>query len=328
MATFKEIRGQTIKSLSTDPSPLVKGQIWYNSTSSTLKCATPVSASWAAGGAYPTPTQGLFGGGTQTAGWAAGGFTPTISANTNEYNGSSWTTTPASFSPPGRAGGGSAGTQTSALAFGGTVAGPRVGTTNEYDGAAWTVGGTMGTGRDSIGGCGTQTAGLASGGFISGPYPSGSTTAVEEYNGASWTAGTALPGTAGKADISACGTQTTALTAGGGPVTTAVAQTYNGTSWTTITSLPLARQAGRMTGDSTNGLYISGAPAPAPTAVNEWTGLAWAADAAIVTGRWAGMVGGGRSDAILSAGFDGSSALTTTEEYTATGVGIKTITTS
>ena len=37
MSTFKEIRGQLIKSVSSDPSPISNGDIWYNSTSQTLK---------------------------------------------------------------------------------------------------------------------------------------------------------------------------------------------------------------------------------------------------------------------------------------------------
>ena len=37
MSTFKEIRGTLIKSLSSDPSPIANGDIWYNSTSQVLK---------------------------------------------------------------------------------------------------------------------------------------------------------------------------------------------------------------------------------------------------------------------------------------------------
>jgi hypothetical protein len=37
MTTFKQIRGNLIKSTSTDPANPQEGQIWYNSTSQVLK---------------------------------------------------------------------------------------------------------------------------------------------------------------------------------------------------------------------------------------------------------------------------------------------------
>ena len=39
MATYRGISGFNIKSLASDPSNLVEGEIWYNSTSGTLKVA-------------------------------------------------------------------------------------------------------------------------------------------------------------------------------------------------------------------------------------------------------------------------------------------------
>jgi hypothetical protein len=43
MTILKEIKGQYIQVLATDPSPLIEGQIWYNSTSGTFKVAVDVS---------------------------------------------------------------------------------------------------------------------------------------------------------------------------------------------------------------------------------------------------------------------------------------------
>ena len=40
MATYKEIKGFTIKSLATDPANPLEGQMWDNSTSGTLKVYT------------------------------------------------------------------------------------------------------------------------------------------------------------------------------------------------------------------------------------------------------------------------------------------------
>jgi len=40
MATYKEISGFNIKSLATDPANPLEGEMWYNSTSGTLKVYT------------------------------------------------------------------------------------------------------------------------------------------------------------------------------------------------------------------------------------------------------------------------------------------------
>ena len=39
MATYQEIKGLKVKYLSADPSNLNEGEVWYNSTSDTLKVA-------------------------------------------------------------------------------------------------------------------------------------------------------------------------------------------------------------------------------------------------------------------------------------------------
>jgi hypothetical protein len=66
--------------------------------------------------------------------------------------------------------GGQAGTQTAALAFGGSTTGSspgNVGATEEYDGNSWaTSPGSLNTARGRMGGAGTQTAALAFGGFV------------------------------------------------------------------------------------------------------------------------------------------------------------------
>jgi hypothetical protein len=78
-----------------------------------------------------------------------------------------------------------AGTQTTALGFGGYVlTAGYTNATEEYDGSAWTAGGNLGTVEDNLGGAGLQTAGLAFGGFTGS-----NTNATEEYDGSAWTGG-------------------------------------------------------------------------------------------------------------------------------------------
>ena len=44
MSTFKEIRGRLIKSVASDPANAGAGDMWYNSTSQTLKGVVAVGA--------------------------------------------------------------------------------------------------------------------------------------------------------------------------------------------------------------------------------------------------------------------------------------------
>jgi hypothetical protein len=51
MTTFKEISGQLIRTLSSDPANPQEGQIWYNSTIGVLKGYRSLgAAAWASGG--------------------------------------------------------------------------------------------------------------------------------------------------------------------------------------------------------------------------------------------------------------------------------------
>ena len=79
---------------------------------------------------------------------------------------------------------GGAGTQNSALAFGGRPPDNNQ-TTEEYNGSTWAAGGALITGRMQLASLGTQNAALGAGGL-----PGSSCT--EEYDGTSWTAGGAL----------------------------------------------------------------------------------------------------------------------------------------
>ena len=73
MATYKEIKGTSIEVVSSDPSNPQLGQIWFNTTSQTLKGEEFGSASWVSGGNMANARAYLAGCGTQTAGLAFGG---------------------------------------------------------------------------------------------------------------------------------------------------------------------------------------------------------------------------------------------------------------
>jgi hypothetical protein len=75
MAEYINIRGQSIEVVASDPANPTQGQIWYNSTSNTLKGGGVTTAgSWATGNNMNTARHGLAGAGLQTAALAFGGY--------------------------------------------------------------------------------------------------------------------------------------------------------------------------------------------------------------------------------------------------------------
>jgi hypothetical protein len=120
----------------------------------------------------------MAGAGTQTAGLSAGGITTVNVANTEEYDGTSWTA--GGNLNTARKNLGGAGTQTLGLAFGGDSGSPSNTTaTEEYNGSSWTNSTNMTTARNALGGCGTQSSALAFGG-----YTTTFVATTEEYSGA------------------------------------------------------------------------------------------------------------------------------------------------
>ena len=74
MTTYNELAGLRVNYLGSDPTLNTgnEGQVWYNSTSGTLKSLVQIKA-WSAGGNMGTARYRLGGCGTQTAGLAIGG---------------------------------------------------------------------------------------------------------------------------------------------------------------------------------------------------------------------------------------------------------------
>jgi hypothetical protein len=86
MADYKEIKGFNVQTISSDPSTINEGDIWYNSTSGKLKAGIQ-AGTWASGPAFPTGVGSTSGCGTETAALSMGGNPQlTVSA---EWDGSS-----------------------------------------------------------------------------------------------------------------------------------------------------------------------------------------------------------------------------------------------
>jgi len=212
MTTYYGLYGQKVQYLASDPTDVQIGQVWYNSTSATLKVrAATTSGTWASGGNLNNALYGNAMSGTQTAALSFGGNrypSPGITAGTEAYNGSSWTNVNAMNT--GRQYLAGCGTQTASLAFGAILA---TTATELWNGTSWTTNPTgMNTARGNLSGAGTQTAGLAIGGdlFPTTPRPTG---AVESFNGTSWTTTTSL--NTARRNTGAAGTNTATIVFGG-----------------------------------------------------------------------------------------------------------------
>jgi hypothetical protein len=303
MAAYKDLVGQKITKVTSNPGEPKTGQMWYNSTTGSLRglgvveafsSAAPLSTGRASAAGAGTQTAALYNGGSPDTnkcenyngtGWTsianlnnalqyAGGCGTETSAliygdypvanTTEEFNGSSWSAQEG-FSTARRSGA-SFGLETAAVLAGGTT-GPAVSTaTEEYNGEAWTGSGALSQARQYFAGTGIETAGLVFGGSSN---PNTTIYAnTEEYNGSSWTNGGALP--ASRSMMFSWGTQTAGALSGGAlPSTTATCLKYDGTSWASSpASMGTATKQGYTSGVGTAqsaGLCAGGDPGVART---------------------------------------------------------------
>ena len=322
MTTYKGIRGQTIRTIAGDASPLVTGDIWYNSTARKIRGAKIAAGSWSTGGNLNSGRFAAGQAGTQTACLLIAGQNPTVRAYVESYDGSSWTEI-ADVST-GRKGVGRAGTQTAALAIGGN---PPSGITNveSWNGTSWTEIADI-TARGHAGGGGTSTAALAVGGL-----PGANSLALnEEWNGSSWTEVGDLNN--GRDTMAAAGTANTAGIVFGGTYGTPppanfylkVTETWNGTAWTEVGDLNVGRQqiASAAQGSSTATLCIGGEldPSFSPRAadiVESWNGSSWS-EVADLNATRQNMAGAGVSTDAMCFGGDTAPTNQLTESYNGT----------
>ena len=313
MADYSTIHGFNVQTLSADPPAPGVGQVWYNTTTGTLKGYGQIgTAAWAAGGLTPGNTSGSTMSGTQTAAiLSTGTISPFVASYI--YNGTSWTTSPAVVNTRrGYIGNTGCGTETAAMFMAGegptwTGSGED---TEQFNGTAWSEVGDLNNYRANNAAGGNQTAAVtAMGGGTGGSK-------AEEWNGASWTEVTDVPES--KTDVMGGGTQTSFITAGGGPgtPTSKTADYWNGTAWTELAEMNTARQMGSRAAVSGTDALIFGGGAPPPwTAKTEkWNGTAWTELADM--GSPVKQNGGcGTAMTALSAGKEGPSGYNTSEEW-------------
>jgi len=339
MTTYKGINGFAVQSVATDPSPLDEGQVWYNNATYAFKLASVTTAgTFASGGSLPVALYGTMAAGTQTAAVNSGGYIgsgPTVAgkrATTNEYDGTSWTSS--NDMNTARWNGKGTGIQTASLAISGTnPSTPGTSTDSEsYNGSTWTTTSSLNTNHVQGGASGTQTAAL----MFAGGNPI--TAATESWNGSSWTS---LPATMNTARIylAGCGTQTAALGFGGllnfnsapnYPVTAAT-ESYNGTSWTTVNSLNTSRGYLAGAGTQTAAVAFGGWTPPGGILLSStelWNGTSWTSNPTGLSTARCLLAGAGTQTLALAIGGN-SPVSAATEEWTGPGSPVtQTITTS
>lgn len=139
-------------------------------------------SAWTVGGALNTARRSLMGDGSQTAALGFGGdLTPGVATATESYDGSVWTTVPATLGTARYSFASSkAGSTSAAFAFGGlATGGGALSASEKYDGTSWTADASITTARGYAAGFGTTSSAVIAGG--STPTYSNAT---EEYTDA------------------------------------------------------------------------------------------------------------------------------------------------
>jgi len=311
VATYYDIFGQKVQYISSDPSDVVEGQVWYNSTTNVAKVQGFNPGAFSSGPALNTATRAMFGGGTQTAAIKINGANPgtNYSSNVEEYDGSSWsevTNTPTATDQANR---GAVGLQTATFMAGGVAPGAIQSATYEYDGTNWTSGGAISDSRGDGAMWGVLTSAVLTGGYndFSPPYW---TNGTEEYDGTTWTAGTATPlNTTGSTGIGASETAGMIVSGREDPGNSYPGKTpqsrtlkYDGSTWTTGNAQNNAGSVRIAFGDLTAAV-IAGSAATAPSTSSEiWDATCWTSGPALTTGHANGSGAGTGSTSGLIVG--------------------------
>ena len=240
--------------------------------------------------ALPTAVSQNMGSGDTSSAVSYGGGNPSAVTTAFTWDGSSWSTSPATLGTA-RDEGSSSGTGSAAITGGGSPPDAGLSIAEEYNkstniitAGAYSAGPTLDTNRTRGAGWGSMTSAVLAG----GQNPSGLTSSSSEFNGSSWTGGGTM--NSARQELGALGaTESAGIVFGGepNPLGTAV-ESYNGSSWTNTTSFPTAMKFGRMhAGPSTAGI-VSGGSTPTGSGgddsngnfhdSHDWNGSSWTAN--------------------------------------------------
>ena len=320
-------RNSYMTSAATNTAALIAGGAPYTTATEefdqSINTITP--AAWSSGGNLNQARgslSGSSGAGTETAGVITTGNldSTTVSSNTEEYDGTSWTEV--TNYPTGTQWLTGVGTQTAGLFFGGqqgtnSTGGSNTTLTTEYDGSSFSTGGALGTARRILGACGTQTAAIASNG-------SPRTNVSQSYDGSSWTT---LPNTnatcEGRGSAGAASSTAALVFGGSEPSPGKEVEEYNGSSWSEQNNLVDDRRYFSGFGTQTNALGCAGYDQEATTNLGTCTrydGTSWATDATLtgtIRAQIGALSGSPATGGVVAGGYGPSGVLNATEEYNA-----------
>jgi len=322
VATYYDIFGQKVEYLSSDPSPVAEGQVWYNSASNTAKVRTYNAAgTWASSPSLNTGLQSGGAAGTTTAALAFGSSGGPAYRASESYNGSSWTATNAMSQDGDYANG--FGTQTAAVA-GGDGGPVGANSTSLFNGTCWTAGNPATQYAYASVGLGIQTAGMLAGAYDGAAH--GTANYVQLYDGTNWSNSPNDLNTARYNPLGSAGTQTAAIVFGGNPGNLTSTEEYNGGAWTSVNGLSTGSSAGSGGGTQASALAFGGGGGP--EAVTQlWDGTCWSANPnAMPTAKTEMNNVMGTATANLSIGGIGGPGNSTVFEYTGPGATTQTIT--
>ena len=301
MAAYKDLVGQKITVVTSNPPEPKTGQMWYNSTDGKLRGLSPTSA-WRSSAPIIVARDAAGSAGTQSTATIFGGnINPGNTNSTDEYNGSGFSSGGTLNTARRQTSG--CGTQTAALCVAGYTT-ANAANVEEYNGTSWAEQNDIPGNYRNGSTFGTQTAALYVGGY-SVPVPNSTT--IQIYDGTNWTTSPATLGTGGNS-ISSTGTSTAglvfggsnrlnlteewngsamstggnmstskygrgsanqapsenAMSAGGGIPAQTTVENYNGTTWSTLPSLAVATNSIRGAGTATSAMMMGGGPGAGP----------------------------------------------------------------
>jgi len=322
MATYEEIYGKRVKDFDSDPTldSSYEGQVWYNSTTGTLKSLVSFG-SWNSEANCSTTTRGRACAGTLTAALWNGGFPGSfpISQVTEEFDGFT-------FSSGGTSGSahyvaGATGTLTAAIICSGYdnpgPPGNRTADCETYDGSSWTQVADVNTKRYGISASGSTTAALIYGG---NKAPSNFTADTEAFDGSSWSEQPDM-GTARYTFSCGTGPSTAAIVAGGfsSPPATRFGNTesYDGSSWSEGPDLNTARNSLAGWGTQTAMIVAGGDTPPVTGATESFDGTSWSTESGTMATARSTFAGDGSnsSEGIISGGYNGSANINSSERF-------------
>jgi len=321
MAAYKDLVGQKITKVTSNPGEPKTGQMWYNSTTGTLKGLGIIEAWASAANQTQVQRDGGFGQSTpSSASWFAGGVDASRnSTTTQEWNGTGWSN--GGNINVGREETTGFGLVDAAALAGGSTYPPSAlkNEVEEYNGSSWTAVTALPAKRKQAAGAGTQTAGLVSFGAVDPPSATGSINATAlEYDGSSWTSGSS--GSEARSQISGCGTQTAGIVFGGhtSPSTTYPGKTeeYDGSSWTTGGTMNTNKGLMACNGIQTSALAYAGFQ-PYKNTSEKYDGTTWSNTPTLSTARDRAHGGGpNSSNGLCAGGLTSPGVVSVVEEFT------------